>query len=179
MPLGSGLITRRGRWRPGGWQNRRRGRSRRSGLQGAASSSVGKKDSRFCDACDPASCCNALVSCGSDGVGCPAGPASYGFCPCHTFNPPLPWPQAAGPLRTTSAPVKSLHCPSAGGVAGDHLCCYRPHGACWSCPPWCHQSGGGHPLVEAGRRGMGFDVSGVNHQHLWLWGIRRLCGIGC
>lgn len=35
------------------------------------------------------------------------------------------------------------------------------------------QSGGGHTsLVEAGRRGMGFDVSGVNHQHLWLWGIR-------
>ncbi len=21
---------------------------------------------------------------------------------------------------------------------------------------------------------MGFDVSGVHHQHLWLWGIRRL-----
>ena len=34
-------------------------------------------------------------------------------------------------------------------------------------PPWCHQSGGGSaPLVEAGRRGMGFDVSGVNHQHI-------------
>ena len=33
------------------------------------------------------------------------------------------------------------------------------------------QSGGGTPLVEAGRRGTGFDVSGVNHQHLWLWGI--------
>ena len=32
-PLGSGLITRRGRWRPGGWQNGRRGRSDRSGLQ--------------------------------------------------------------------------------------------------------------------------------------------------
>ncbi len=27
------------------------------------------------------------------------------------------------------------------------------------------------PFVEAGRRGMGFDVSGVNHQDLWLWGI--------
>ncbi len=35
------------------------------------------------------------------------------------------------------------------------------------------------PFVEAGRRGMGFDVSGVNHQHLWLRGIRRLCGVGC
>ncbi len=38
---------------------------------------------------------------------------------------------------------------------------------------------GGTPLVEAGRRGMGFDVSGVNHQHLWLWGIGWLWGIRC
>ena len=30
----------------------------------------------------------------------------------------------------------------------------------------------GHPpFVEAGRRGMGFDVRGVKHQYLWLWGI--------
>ncbi len=34
------------------------------------------------------------------------------------------------------------------------------------------------PLIEAGRRGIGFDVSGVNHQDRWLWGIRRLCGVG-
>ena len=34
--------------------------------------------------------------------------------------------------------------------------------------PLVHQSGGGTPLVEAGRRGMGFDASGVNHQDLWL-----------
>ncbi len=34
-------------------------------------------------------------------------------------------------------------------------------------------------FVEAGRREVGFDVSGVNHQHLWLWGIGRLCGVGC
>ena len=45
-----------------------------------------------------------------------------------------------------------------------------------SCPPWCHHQAGYPPFVEAGRRGMGFDVSGVNHQHLWLWGIGRLCG---
>ena len=38
-------------------------------------------------------------------------------------------------------------------------------------PPWCHQSGGGHPLVEAGRCGMSFEISGVNHQHLWLYDI--------
>ena len=61
------LITRRGGWRPGGWQNGRGGCSRRSGLQGAARPSVGKRASRLCDPCDPASCCNALVSCGSDG----------------------------------------------------------------------------------------------------------------
>ncbi len=35
--------NRRGQWRPGGWQNGRRGRSGRSGLQCAASLSVGKK----------------------------------------------------------------------------------------------------------------------------------------
>ncbi len=39
-------------------------------------------------------------------------------------------------------------------------------------PPLAPQSGG-PPFVEAGRRGMGFDVSGVNHQHPWL------CGVGC
>ena len=39
-------------------------------------------------------------------------------------------------------------------------------------PPLAPQSGGA-PFVEAGRRGMGFDVSGVDHQHLWL------CGVGC
>ena len=101
----------------------------RSGLQGAASPSIGKRDSRFCDPCDPASCCNALVSCGSDGAeckaGCPAGPASYGFCPCPTLGPPSPLPQVE--------------------LQGIPLCCGRPHGACWSAPPWCHQSGGGHP----------------------------------
>ena len=31
--------------------------------------------------------------------------------------------------------------------------------------------GDSDPLVEAGRPGMGFDVRGVNHQHLWLYGI--------
>ena len=32
---------------------------------------------------------------------------------------------------------------------------------------------GASSLVEAGRHGMGFEVSGVNHQDLWL------CGVGC
>ncbi len=53
-----------------------------------------------------------------------------------------------------------------------------PYGACWSCPLGTTNQAGDTPLVEAGRRGMGFDVSGVNHQHLWLCSIRRLCGVG-
>ncbi len=81
-------------------------------------------------------------------------------------------------LSTPSAPVKSLHCPSGGGAVGDHLCCRRPHGACWSCPPWCADQAGGTPFVEAGRCGMGFAISGINRQHLWLRGIARLYGIG-
>ena len=28
---------------------------------------------------------------------------------------------------------------------GTTLYCHRAHGACWSCPPWYNQSGGGHP----------------------------------
>ena len=36
---------------------------------------------------------------------------------------------------------------------------------------------GPDPLVEAARRAMGFDVSGVNPQHLWLRTIGWLCGI--
>ena len=63
-PLGSGLITRRGRWRPGGWQNGRRGHSGRSRLQDAASPSAGKRESQFCETCDPASCGHGLVCCG-------------------------------------------------------------------------------------------------------------------
>ncbi len=55
------------RWRPGGWHNGRRGRSHRSGLQGVASLSVGKRASRFCDACDPASCGHGLVSAAATG----------------------------------------------------------------------------------------------------------------
>ena len=27
------------------------------------------------------------------------------------------------------------------------------------------------PLVEAGRPAMGFEVSGINHQDIWLWDI--------
>ncbi len=144
VDLGSGLIIRK-------WQNGRRGRSHRSGLQPAASPSVRKRDSRFCDACDPASCCNGLVSCGNDGAGCkagcPAGPASYGFCCCHTLDPRSPLLQAAvleHPISTSEVEVTAL-APSRRWSCGDHLCCHRPHGACWSSPPWCHQSGGGHP----------------------------------
>ena len=44
----------------------------RSGLQHAASPSVGKRAAQFCDSCDPTSCCSGLVSCGSDGAECKA-----------------------------------------------------------------------------------------------------------
>ena len=101
--LGSGLITRRGQWRPGGGQNGRRGRSGRSGLQETARSSDRKRASRFCGACDPASCGHGLVSCGTDGAGCPAGPASCGFCCCHPLDLPSPWPQAANLQHPISA----------------------------------------------------------------------------
>ncbi len=181
FPLRVGLITRRGQWRPGGWQNGRRGRSRRSGLQCAASPSVGKKDSRFCDPRDKISCCNGLVSCGSDGAGCKAG------CPLLNqhltdFVPVIPFSPitvAAGgrSLSSTSAPVKSLHFPSLRwSRRGPPLLWQTP----WSLlvmPPLVPPIRWGAPhLVEAGRRGMGFnvsDVSGVKHQDLWL------CGIGC
>ncbi len=46
--------------------------------------------------------------------------------------------------------------------------------------PLCDPSDGVQiPLVEAGCRGMGFEISGVNHQHLWLYGIGWFCCIGC
>ncbi len=54
---------------------------------------------------------------------------------------------------------------------GTTLQCHRAYGACWSCPLGATNQAGGTPLVEAGRRGMDFDVSGVNHQDLWLCSI--------
>ena len=43
--LGSGLITRRGQWRPGGWQRGRRGRNGGRGLQWAARQSFCREKS--------------------------------------------------------------------------------------------------------------------------------------
>ncbi len=175
--IGSGLITRRGRWRSGGWQGRRCRRSGRSGLQDAASPSVGKRDSRFCDPCDPASCCNARVSCGSDEAGCPAGSASCGFCPCHT-----PIPHHRGRRRQALA-----HHTSTGKVTALPLTQVEPQGTTFAVADPMELAGqaplgptnqaGAPPLVEAGHRGMDFDVSGVNHQHLWLCGVGWLWGI--
>ncbi len=117
-------------------------------------------------------------------------PAATGGMPCwasilRISSLPYPWSPsiaAAGArsLRTPSAPVKSLHCPSPRwSRRGPPLLWQTP----WNVlvmPPWCHQSGGDQiPLVEAGHRGMGLGISGVNHQDPWLWGIRRLRGIGC
>ena len=72
-------------------------------------------------------------------------------------------------LSNTSAPVKSLHCPSRRwSRRGPPLLSQTP----WSLlvmPPWyASQAGAPLPFVEAARRGMGFDVSGVNHQDIWL-----------
>ena len=148
IEVGSGLVTRRGQWRPGGWQNGRCERSHRSGLQCATSPSAGKRESRFVTlAIHPLAVVDwsPAAATGRDG----RRDALLGQH-LTDFVPVIPLiPHHRGrrwqSLRTPSAPVKPLHCPSSGGVAGDHLCCHRPHGACWSCPPWCHQSGGGHP----------------------------------
>ncbi len=173
---GPGLITRRGRWRPGGWQSRGYGRSDHSGLQDATSPSVGKRASRFCDALHPASCCNGLVSCGSDGAGCkagcPAGPASYGFCPCHPLAPHhcgcRRW-VLAHPISTsevTALPLTQVE------PQGTTFAVADPMELVGHALPWCHQSGGDQILlVEAGRRGMSFEISGANHQDLRLWRI--------
>ena len=112
-----------------GWQNGRRGRSGRSGFQDAASPSVGKRASRFCGACDTTSCCNGLVSCGSDGR--------------NARRDAL-----LGQHLTDFVPVIPCIAPHAGGVAGDHLCCHRPHGACWSCPPWLRLHAVGWALMS-------------------------------
>ena len=149
--LESGLITRRGQWQPGGGQNGRCGRRRRSGLQWAASPSAGKRASRFCDACDPASCGHGLVPCGSDGAGgkagCPAGTASYGFCPCPTLHPPSPWPQAAvlaHPIRTgevTALPLTQVESQGTTFAAADpmELAAHAPLGTTnqAGAPPLC------------------------------------------
>ena len=66
-------------------------------------------------------------------------------------------------LSTPSASVKSLHCPSLRWSRGDHLCCHRPHGACWSYPP-PNQSGGGAPPL------LGLDAVGG-------WALRSVVSI--
>ena len=101
---GSGLITR-GQWRPGGWQNGRRGRSRQILQHPISASEV-----------------TAL---------------------------PLTQVEPQGTPFAVADPIE---------LAG-----HAPLGAT--------DQVGGTPLVEAGRRGMGFEISGVNHQDLWLWGI--------
>ena len=130
-------------------------------------------------------CCNGLVSYGSDGAGCKRD-ALLGQH-LADFVPVIPLifnhrGRRGQSLSTLSAPVQSLHCPS-----------YKvePQGTTFAVadpmelaglppsPGATDQAGGTPPFVEAGRRGMGFDVSGVHHQDLGFWGIRWLCGIGC
>ena len=148
-----------------------------------ATPSVGKRESRLCDPFSTASCCNGLAAYGG-GVGCTtrslAPTASYGLWPCHPLDPQSPRSQAVNP----SAPHQrqGSHCVAlpSGAAVGDGLCWRRPHGACWSCHPWRHPSGGDQtPLVAAGWGGMGFESGGVKHHHLWLCAIGWLWGIGC
>ena len=153
----------------------------RSRLQQAASPSVGKRDSRFCDPCATASCRNGLVSCGSDGAGArqDALPGQH-LAGCVPVLPLIPHhrDRRRQIFSTPSAPVKSLPCPSRRwSRRGPPLLPQTP----WSLlvmPPWCHQSGGGRPLVEAGCHGMGFEGRGINHQDIRLCGVGWLCGIG-
>ena len=160
-----------------GWQNGRRGRSGRSGFQDAASPSAGKRASRFCGACDTTSCCNGLVSCGSDGRNAKRD-ALLGQH-LTDFVPVIPLiPHHRGRRRqviehhistgeVTALPLTQVESQGTTFAVTDpmELAGHAPLGAT--------NQAGGHPLVGAGRRGMGFDVSGVNHQDLWL------CGIGC
>ena len=147
-----------------------------------ASPSAGKRASRFYDACGTASCGHGLAACGSDGTGCktwcPAGPASCGFCPCHTLDPQSPRQQAEvleHPIRTsevTPLPFTQVQPQRRTfAVAGPMSLLVMP-------PLVRSIRRDSAPLVEAGCRGMGLEIGGLNHQHLWLRGIAQLCGIG-
>lgn len=72
-------------------------------------------------------------------------------------------------LSSTSAPVKSLHCPSSG--EGGQAVPSRPtlHGVGWSVrlfvrPPSIE---GQRPLVETAGGATCFDIGGIQHQHLF------------
>ncbi len=170
---GQDSSSRRGWWWPGARQSRRQGQSGRSGLQDVASPSTGKRTSRFCDPFATLSCGHGLASSSSDRRDALLGQHLADFVPPIPLVPKHRGRRARS-LRIPSASVKSLHCPSRrGSRRGPPLLWQTP----WSVlimPPWCHQSGGDQiPLVEAGRRGMSFGISGgVNHQDLWVWGIR-------
>ncbi len=182
MPLGSGLIIRRGGWRPGGGQNGRRGRRRRSGLQWAARPSVGKRASRLCGPCDPPLAVMHWFLAAATG----RDTRQEALLVQHLtdFVPVLPLiphhrchrrQVLAHPISTSA-----LHCPSRRrSRRGPPLLWQTPRSLLVT-PPLAPPIRRGHPpfVDEAGRCGMGFDVSGINHQGLWLWGIRRLWGVG-
>ena len=72
-------------------------------------------------------------------------------------------------FSTPSVPVKSLHyCPSRRWSRREPPLLWQTLFAGHALLGASNQPGGSTPLVEAGRRGMGFDVSSVNHQHLWI-----------
>ena len=126
-----------------------------------------EKDSRFCDPCDPASCCNALVSCGSDGAACKGRDALPGQR-LTDFVPVIP---LISHHRGRRRQVLAQHI-STGEVTALPLAQVESQGTTFAvtdpmepaghAPLGATNQGGGHPpFVEAGRRGMGFDVSGV------------------
>ena len=72
------------------------------------------------------------------------------------------------PMSTSE--VAALPLTQVGSRVGDHLCCEDPMELAGHAPLGATDQAG-TPPVEAGRPGMGFEISGVNPQHLWLWGI--------
>ncbi len=119
-----------------------------AGFQDAASPSSGKRASRFCDACDPASCGHGLASCGGGGVGARRNALlDQHLTDFVAVIPLIPHHRGsrrqvlAHPIRTsevTALPLRRWSC------RGPPLLSQTP----WSLlviPPWCHQPGGDHP----------------------------------
>ena len=172
--LGSGLITRRKRWRPGGWQNDV-GAAVIAGCNGPPVLLSGKERLDFVTPT------LQLLAVMDWFLAAATGRDARGdiLLDQHLtdFVPVIPLtPHHRGPrwqsLRNTSAPVKSLQCPSRRWSRRGPPLLSQTIRSLLLMPPLLPPIRRGHPLfVEAGRRGMGFEVSGVKHQHLWLWGI--------
>ena len=169
-PPGSGLISRRGQWWPGGWQSGRQGRNGGSGLQWAASPSVGNRASRLCDARDPASCGHGPAACGSDSDGTGRDVRRGALLGQHLgdFAPAIPLiPHHRGRRQQILQPPIS-----ASEVTALPLTQVEPQGTTFvvadpmefagHAPLAAHQTGLSPPLVKAGCRGIGLEIGGIN-----------------